>query len=148
MKSMKKTVQSSVLLLASWALGVAVGWVALPSFGSTNQSADAGVAIMVHREVIVELSRAEVGTIIASVIEGGPPTGWLICDGSSIRRSDNPLLCAAITRRTGQGSEGEGSVRLPDYRGMRIASGWLLPGGRLPAVSQGETEVVWLIRAQ
>lgn len=52
------------------------------------------------------------------------PTGWLICDGRAVSRTNYPALFAAIRTAHGIG-DGTNTFNLPDYRGrfLRGASG-------------------------
>jgi microcystin-dependent protein len=56
------------------------------------------------------------GTIVAF---GGPivPSGWLLCDGASVKRADYPGLFTAIGTVHGAG-DGASTFNLPDYRGI------------------------------
>lgn len=58
-----------------------------------------------------------VGTIVAY---GGStiPTGWKLCDGSTVYKKDYPLLFDAIGIDWGYGDNTTGSFNLPDMRGM------------------------------
>lgn len=47
-----------------------------------------------------------------------PPDGWLVCDGSSLLRSEHPRLFAAIG--TLYGSSGSSTFSLPDLRGRAL----------------------------
>jgi microcystin-dependent protein len=46
-----------------------------------------------------------------------PPAGWLLCDGSSVSRTQYAALFAAIGTSAGAG-DGSGTFNLPDYRGL------------------------------
>jgi len=48
-----------------------------------------------------------------------PPTGWLICDGTAVSRTDYPNLFAAISTIWGSG-DGVNTFNLPDLRGEFI----------------------------
>jgi len=74
-----------------------------------------------------------VGTVAAYAGEGrtGPPSGWLLCDGSETGREQYPDLFATIGTLYGEG-DGSTTFSLPDYRGLFLrgvddADG---PGGR------------------
>jgi microcystin-dependent protein len=56
-----------------------------------------------------------VGTVVAY---GGSvaPSGWMVCDGKAISRTDYPDLFAAIGIAHGSG-DGVGTFNIPDYRG-------------------------------
>jgi hypothetical protein len=58
-----------------------------------------------------------VGTVVPFA---GPvsllPSGWLLCDGSELRRDDYPKLFAAIGSSHG-GGDGASTFHVPDYRG-------------------------------
>jgi microcystin-dependent protein len=62
------------------------------------------------------------GTVIAFAgTVGGPsnvppPTGWLLCDGSAVSRTQYAQLFAAIGSNSGAG-DGSTTFNLPDYRG-------------------------------
>lgn len=58
-----------------------------------------------------------VGTIIAY---GGRnvPKGWLLCDGSSVSRTQYPELYIAIDTSWGRGSQAKTTFNLPDLRGL------------------------------
>jgi hypothetical protein len=58
-----------------------------------------------------------VGTIIAY---GGRtvPKGWLMCDGSSVSRTQYPELYNAIDTTWGRGSQAKTTFNLPDLRGL------------------------------
>lgn len=45
-----------------------------------------------------------------------PPTGWLLCNGAEVRRTEHPELFATIGIAHGSG-DGSTTFRLPDYRG-------------------------------
>jgi microcystin-dependent protein len=45
------------------------------------------------------------------------PAGWLLCDGTAVKRSDYSSLFAAIGTVHGSG-DGASTFNLPDYRGM------------------------------
>jgi microcystin-dependent protein len=47
---------------------------------------------------------------------GTVPTGWLLCDGSTVSRTTYPNLFAAVGTLHGQG-DGSTTFHLPDYRG-------------------------------
>jgi microcystin-dependent protein len=53
---------------------------------------------------------------IAPFAGGTVPTGWLLCDGSTISRSTYSALFAAVGTAHGQGN-GSTTFHLPDYRG-------------------------------
>ena len=55
------------------------------------------------------------GTVIAFAGDQ-PPAGWLVCDGSEVRRDAYPALFNAIGIRHGAGN-GTTTFNLPDYRG-------------------------------
>ncbi|MBF0485829.1 MAG: tail fiber protein [Candidatus Omnitrophica bacterium] len=49
-----------------------------------------------------------------------PPSGWLICDGRSVLRTDYPALFAVIDVRYGSG-DGTTTFNVPDLRGKFLA---------------------------
>lgn len=53
---------------------------------------------------------------------GGPPTGWLTCDGSAVSRTTYSVLYGRIGTTNGIGN-GSTTFNLPDYRGM-FPRGW------------------------
>lgn len=55
------------------------------------------------------------GTVIAFA-GATPPTGWLLCNGSTISRSAYPALFTAISVAHGSG-DGSTTFHLPDYQG-------------------------------
>jgi microcystin-dependent protein len=55
------------------------------------------------------------GTVIAFA-GATPPTGWLLCNGSTINRSAYPALFTAISVAHGSG-DGSTTFHLPDYQG-------------------------------
>ena len=55
------------------------------------------------------------GTVIAFA-GATPPTGWLLCNGSTISRTAYPALFTAISVAHGSG-DGSTTFHLPDYQG-------------------------------
>lgn len=60
------------------------------------------------------------------------PTGWLLCDGSAVNRTDWPALFAIVGTTYNTGGESGTQFRLPDLRGRVIV---MVDGGagRLPS---------------
>jgi microcystin-dependent protein len=59
---------------------------------------------------------APIGTV-ANYMGSNPPTGWILCDGSSKLRSSYPSLFAVISTTFGQGSSPGTSFALPSFVG-------------------------------
>lgn len=63
-----------------------------------------------------------IGTIVAYAGDAqNPPSGWLLCDGTSYSINTYPLLYAAI--QSAWGSSGAGFFNVPELRGMFLR-GW------------------------
>ncbi|AEE53211.1 phage tail protein [Haliscomenobacter hydrossis] len=71
-----------------------------------------------YAEVAGNAQPAPTGSIIAFAGQKDKvPTGWLLCDGRELSRTDNAALYAIIGTSWGQGN-GSTTFRLPDLRGL------------------------------
>jgi microcystin-dependent protein len=99
----------------------------------------------------VLLSKVSITGEVKAFAGATPPEGWLLCDGSTVSRSQYPELFAAIGTIHGQGN-GATTFHLPDYRGRFLrgaddmgtgAAGRdpdaSIPGGRTAANTGGAT---------
>lgn len=62
------------------------------------------------------------GVVVAFATAAAAPSGWLLCDGSSVSRSTYSALYAVLGTTWGQG-DGSTTFNLPDYRGVALR-GW------------------------
>ncbi|HEX3455667.1 MAG TPA: tail fiber protein, partial [Gaiellaceae bacterium] len=62
---------------------------------------------------------AHTGDLKPSAAAGAAPSGWLVCDGSAVRRWSYPALFAALGGASSPWGQGDGSTtfNLPDMRG-------------------------------
>lgn len=84
--------------------------------GSLIRSADINTNFTTLKTAIESIDATiPAGTIVAY---GGTatPTGWLICNGSTVSRTGNAALFAAIGTNYGNG-DGSTTFHLPDFRG-------------------------------
>lgn len=70
----------------------------------------------VEQLIVYERVDPPVGSVVAYTVNNKSPTGWLLCDGSSVNKEIYSKLYEAIGNTFG-GLETDLSFNLPDYRG-------------------------------
>jgi microcystin-dependent protein len=106
--------------------------------GSLIRSSDINTNFATLKSAIegIDLSSAVIppGTIVAY---GGnaTPSGWLLCNGSTVSRITNSALYAAIGNNYGSG-DGSTTFHLPDFRGRFLRGRDFSTGGDLSAGSR------------
>ncbi|MEW5849805.1 MAG: phage tail protein [Myxococcota bacterium] len=86
---------------------------AVPYAVESSRASEASGALAAQLQQMVD-ALVPVGTVVAFA-GTVPPTGWLMCDGSALSRTQYAALFNAIG--TAHGAPDEGTFNLPDYRG-------------------------------